>query len=118
MGGVPIPSQIPQVLVAYAANYSAVNQAGWPPLFDASPLSVGIIYIAVSYILLATVPKAAELIKAFIQGRGFAFESAIGESFAGAQWAQKRLAGRRKAGSQAAEAGRQAAQRAESAVPE
>jgi len=53
---------------------------GWPPLLGVGSQAMQITMIGVSLTILFIVPKTADLIKSIIQGRPFAFGTAIGEA--------------------------------------
>ncbi len=50
-------------------------------------LVVGLIFMAVSFVVFTLIPKATEIVQGFITGKPFAYGSAIGEAFGPAKWA-------------------------------
>jgi len=54
---------------------------GWPPLLGVADQIIPALYLAVSLIILFIIPKVSDIIKGLIQGRPFAYGTAIGEAF-------------------------------------
>ena len=67
------------------------GSSGWPPLLNFSGNTAeALIMWGVSFVLFTMIPKSAELIQSFIQGKPFAYGSAIGEALAPATWAGRK----------------------------
>jgi hypothetical protein len=63
------------------------GQPGWPPLLGTGTGgSVGLLMIAVSFVIFTTIPKSAEMVQAFIQGKPFAYGTAVGEALGPVRW--------------------------------
>lgn len=63
---------------------------GWPPLLGSGGVGgrvMGLVMIGVSIAILFLVPKSADIIKGLIQGRPFAYGTAIGSAIGPATWA-------------------------------
>jgi hypothetical protein len=75
---------IPRTLVIRTPSTSY-----WPPLLmlsGATPQALAFLYLIVSLVIFAIIPKSAELIQSTIQGRPFGFGSAIGATVGPALW--------------------------------
>lgn len=58
------------------------NTPGWPPMLNmGGGYAAAFLMWAVSFVLFTMIPKSAELIQSFIQGKPFAYGTAIGEVF-------------------------------------
>jgi len=58
-------------------------EAGWPPLLNILPnASIPFLFMAISLVIFLAIPKAADIIKGMIEGKPFAFGTAIGEAVA------------------------------------
>lgn len=55
------------------------SSAAWPPLLGGERL-IPLIFVGVSVIIFSLIPKAADLIKSMIEGKPFAYGTAIGEA--------------------------------------
>ncbi|OGM56200.1 hypothetical protein A3E46_00665 [Candidatus Woesebacteria bacterium RIFCSPHIGHO2_12_FULL_46_16] len=55
-----------------------VTSAAWPPLLGGERL-IPLIFVGVSVIIFSLIPKAADLIKSMVEGKPFAYGTAIGE---------------------------------------
>ena len=53
---------------------------GWPPLLGSSDGSIALAWIGASLAVLAIIPKVNELVQSLLQGKPFAYGSAIGEA--------------------------------------
>lgn len=63
------------------ANPFTGNANGWPPLLGQGNAGwTGLIFLAVSFVMFTMIPKATDVVEAFIQGKRFGYGSAIGES--------------------------------------
>lgn len=59
----------------------ATEHQGWPPLLVFGTKNpFGILYLGVSVVILFILPKTADIIKAMIEGKPFAYGAAIGET--------------------------------------
>ena len=68
-------------MAAGAGIGATLATSGWPPLLlIGNGTSAAFIMWAVSFVLFTMIPKSAELIQSFIQGKPFAYGSAIGEA--------------------------------------
>lgn len=64
------------------AVLGAAQHQGWPPLLVFGVKNTwGILFLGVSVVILFILPKAADIIKAMIEGKPFAYGTAIGEAF-------------------------------------
>jgi hypothetical protein len=66
------------------AQFVAGSQSQyWPPLLGIgnSNEGIGLLFLAVSFVIFTLVPKANELIQSIISGKPFAYGTAIGEAF-------------------------------------
>ena len=63
---------------------------GWPPLLSGgtTDASIGLLFLGASLVTFISIPKAGDIIKSLIEGRPFAYGTAIGEAFGpvGAAW--------------------------------
>lgn len=69
---------------------SAVEHRGWPPLLVfgvKNPL--GILYLGVSVVILFILPRTADIIKAIIERKPFAYGTAISQAFGPVGWIQR-----------------------------
>jgi hypothetical protein len=56
--------------------------SAWPPLLGiGAERMIPLLYLAVSFIILTIIPKTADIIKSMIEGKPFAYGTAIGEAF-------------------------------------
>lgn len=58
------------------------TNTGWPPLLGTSDRMISLIFLGASLAILLMVPKIADIIKGMIEGKPFAYGTAIGEAFA------------------------------------
>lgn len=74
----------------------------WPPLLGAgnSSAMLGLLFLAVSFLLFTILPKVNELIQALISGKPFAYGTAMGEAFGGVGLAYQKTIGPGVAGLQ------------------
>jgi len=70
-------------LTGLYSNLTNTTSASWPPLLGGSQNMIGLLFFGVSFVIFTIIPKAADMIQAFIAGKPFAYGTAIGE-FAGA----------------------------------
>ena len=56
------------------------TSAAWPPLLGSTSGMIGLLFLGVSFVLFTMIPKAADIVKSFIEGKPFAYGTAIGES--------------------------------------
>jgi len=62
--------------------FSGDSSTAWPPLLGASTdSSVPFLFLVVSLVIFFIIPKTADIIKAMIEGKPFAYGTAIGEAF-------------------------------------
>jgi hypothetical protein len=61
---------------------------GWPPLLGVGDRMISTIFLAVSLMILFLIPKVSDMIKGMIEGKPFAYGTAIGQAFGpiGAAW--------------------------------
>lgn len=70
----------------------AFSHQGWPPLLVFGVQNAtAVIYLGASIIVLFLTPKGADIIKGMIEGRPFAYGTAIGEAFGPASWAYGKI---------------------------
>jgi hypothetical protein len=53
----------------------------WPPLLGSGGGGQGLLMLGVSFVLFTMIPKATEVVQAFLSGKPFAYGSGIGEAF-------------------------------------
>ncbi len=59
-----------------------VDGSAWPPLLGiGAEKMIPLLYLVVSFIILTIIPKTADIIKSMIEGKPFAYGTAIGEAF-------------------------------------
>ena len=59
-----------------------VDGSAWPPLLGiGAERMIPLLYLVVSFIILTIIPKTADIIKSMIEGKPFAYGTAIGEAF-------------------------------------
>jgi hypothetical protein len=59
-----------------------VDGSAWPPLLGiGAERMIPLLYLGVSFIILTIIPKTADIIKSMIEGKPFAYGTAIGEAF-------------------------------------
>lgn len=69
-------------IISNTLGLNNFSTPGWPPLLGlGGGYTVVLIMWAVSFVLFTMIPKSAELVQSFIQGKPFAYGSAIGEAF-------------------------------------
>lgn len=61
-----------------ADAYLGATSAAWPPLLGGERL-IPLIFVGVSIVIFSLIPKAADLIKSLVEGKPFAYGTAIGE---------------------------------------
>lgn len=64
----------------FIRDFGSAYADGWPPLIGGMPETMGLILLIVSLVVLFQSTKAAEMVEGIIAGKGFSFESAIGEA--------------------------------------
>jgi len=66
---------------------AAVEHRGWPPLLVFGVKNTfGILYLGVSVVILFILPKTADIIKAMVERKPFAYGAAIGQAFGPGKW--------------------------------
>lgn len=84
-GGSEAWTAISDFLAGFGLDIPAVTALGWvPPLLNVGIVPGNInatIFLFTSLAMLLLIPKAADIVKGFLSGRGFAAGSAIGEAF-------------------------------------
>ncbi len=71
------------------SSIQASSAAYWPPLLAiggggaGTNVGVGLLFWAASFAIFAIIPKTAEIIQSFIQGKPFSYGTAIGEATTG-----------------------------------
>jgi hypothetical protein len=63
-------------------NTAVLEGEGWRPPLTWGTSDTDLLWVAVSIIIITLIPKTADMIKSMIQGRPFAYGTAIGEAFA------------------------------------
>lgn len=84
-GGDIVTLMLSMVLGAQAVGGWAASQivptGSWPPLLGGGgDLSVGLLFLGVSFVLFTMIPKATEVVQAFMAGKPFAYGNALGEA--------------------------------------
>lgn len=72
--------------IGFAIDSIFINEPWSPPLFGSGAEAVPFVFIGISFVLISTTPKIAELIKTIIAGKEFAYGTAVGEAFAPVQY--------------------------------
>jgi len=73
-------------LIGFAASAGTfptwvINDSPWPPLLGSGNGAwTGILFLGVSFVLFTMIPKAAEVVQAFLSGKPFAYGNGIGEA--------------------------------------
>lgn len=62
------------------AGSLGTTSPSWPPLLGGEAL-VPLLFVGVSIVIFSLIPKAADIIKSMIEGKPFAYGTAIGEAF-------------------------------------
>lgn len=54
----------------------------WPPLLGSgNGVWIGILFLGVAFVLFTIIPKASDMVQAFIQGKQYSYGSGVGEAF-------------------------------------
>jgi len=70
------------VAIITATNLTGTSGAGWPPLIGGggNNPAMALLFLGVSFVIFTLIPKASEIVQAFITGKPFAYGTSLGEA--------------------------------------
>lgn len=76
----------PAAVGSWAAGQAVGTLSPWPPLLGTGGPMIAVIFFGVAFVMFTMIPKATEVVQAFMAGKPFAYGSAIGEAFGPVRW--------------------------------
>jgi hypothetical protein len=86
---------------ALSIDITKYQYPAFPPLIGmGSALGIGLLFFGVSFVIFTLIPKATEMVQAFLAGKPFAYGSAVGEALGPVRWGWDQTGGALIAGVQ------------------